>query len=292
MKFSPEHVPFDNQSNPRSGFDMLTLQNLYCRTDLEIPIDTIHLVEFYMIIFVQKGQGKHTIDFITYNCQKGSVLTIRKDQIHRFHKSKSMEGTILLFTDAFLVSYLEHLEAQKTLQLFNEQLGHPHLQLKDDQFVDLKSLIGLLSKEYQDINDQYSLGIIRSQLHILLAKLFRAKAERPNSLSDKRYLQDFIDFQNLLEAPDSKSTKVAYYARLLGKSTKTLNTITRHIVNLPAKDFIDDIKIKQIKRLLINTNHTINEIAFECGFEETTNFFKYFKRLTGDTPESFRNSYK
>ncbi|MEM9548934.1 MAG: helix-turn-helix transcriptional regulator, partial [Bacteroidota bacterium] len=283
MSFQPEHVQFENKANPHSGFDMVNLQELYSRKDVEVPIDTIHLVEFYILLFIQKGKGKHTIDFTTFDCQKGSLLTIRKDQIQRFHRSNSMDGIVLLFTDTFLVSYLEHLEAQKTLQLFNEQLSQPCIQLTTKQFEDLNSITEKISEEYSQINDEYSLGIIRSQLHVFLAKLFRAKANLPNSLSTKKYLSDFIQFQNLLESEKSKSTKVDYYARSMGKSTKTLNNITRHIVNLSAKDFIDDIKIKQIKRLLINTNLTVNEIAFESGFEETTNFFKYFKRLTNQT---------
>ena len=71
-------------------------------------------------------------------------------------------------------------------------------------------------------------------------------------------------------------------------STKTLNTITKSIVNKSAKAFVDEISTKQIKRLLINTKLSIKEIAYQSGFEETTNFYKYFKRQTQVTPEQFR----
>ena len=66
------------------------------------------------------------------------------------------------------------------------------------------------------------------------------------------------------------------------------NTVTKSIVNKSTKQFIDEINTKLIKRLLINTKLSVKEIAYQSGFEETTNFYKYFKRQTQTTPEQFR----
>ena len=292
MSFNPEHVKFINKSQPKSGFDIISLQGLYKRDDEIPPIDSLHLVEFYILIVIEKGSGKHTIDFTTYDCCEGSILTVRKGQIHRFHKSKDLEGTMLLFTDDFLVSYLEHLEAQKTLQLFNEQLSAPLVQLDNKKLKDFQLMLNQMLTEYETIADTYSLGIIRSQLHILLAKLFRIKTYSEQTFEGKKYVQEFIAFQTMVESSVFQSRRVSAYASKLGKSTKTLNNITRQILNLSAKDFIDDIGIQQIKRLLINTTMSITEIAYESGFEETTNFYKFFKRLTNSTPEEFRSNFR
>ena len=147
MAFNPKHVKFVNKSKPNSGFDIISLQELYNRKSENPPIDSLHLVEFYIILFVFDGVGKHTIDFTTYDCKKGSILTIRKDQINKFHKSDSLEGLMLLFTDDFLVSYLEHLEAQKSLQLFNEQLSNPHIQLTASDIKEFQSMFDQMSQE-------------------------------------------------------------------------------------------------------------------------------------------------
>lgn len=290
MTIELDHIQFKNQNNPQSGFDLLSLQDLFSRSDLDTPIDTLHLVEFYIIIFIQDGFGKHTIDFTEYDCQKGTILTIRKGQIHRFHISSTLNGVMLLFTDDFLVSYLEHLEAQRTLQLFNEQLSQPNLTITSDNYIDIEEIINKISLEYHSVQDYYSLGIIRSRLHIFLTLLFRIKYKSHNTLQNRKYLNEFIDFQNLVELHVKKTRKVLDYSKMLGISTKTLNTISKAIVNESAKNFIDDIGVKQIKRLLINTDLQINEIAYESGFDDTTNFYKYFKRLVKITPEQFRSS--
>ena len=284
----PKQIEFQNQQNPVAGFDLIRLEELFQREDLDHHITELHRVAFFIIIFIEEGSGSHTIDFTNFKCQEGTLLTIRKDQIHRFSKVGSMRGRMLLFTDEFLVSYLESSENQKTMQLFNELLGVPKLQLNGNEFEQIRQNIQRLDREYFKINDQYSLGIIRSELHVLITQLFRIKTKQKEINFEKRYLKEFIEFQDLVEKNVKKTTKVIDYAFDLGISTKTLNTITKSIVHKTAKEFVDEICTKQIKRLLINTNLSIKEIAYQSGFEETTNFYKYFKRQTQTTPEQFR----
>ncbi len=291
MTTDPIHIKFQNRQNPQAEFDLIRLEDLRERKDLGHSPYQSHVVEFYIILLIEEGIGFHTIDFTQYPYQKGTLITIRKDQIHQFHQNNSVNGLMMLFTDEFLVSYLEQLEALKSLQLFNELLGVPKIQLSDSELRQVSELVGRINKEYFEVNDDYSLGIIRSELHILLANLYRIKSQNNQLISNRKYLSEFIHFQNLVEKHVTEYTKVMDYAQIIGVSTKTLNTITQHIVNKTAKEFIDDICTKQIKRLLINTTHSVKEIAYASGFEETTNFYKYFKRQTKLTPEQFRASF-
>ena len=47
----------------------------------------------------------------------------------------------------------------------------------------------------------------------------------------------------------------------------------------------------EAKRLLCHTNISIKEIGYAIGFDEPTNFIKYFRKHTGKTPIDFRGSY-
>ena len=53
---------------------------------------------------------------------------------------------------------------------------------------------------------------------------------------------------------------------------------------------IDDYIILQAKRNLINSSLKSTELAYKLGFEDPTNFTKYFKKNTGLTPNSFIKS--
>ncbi len=288
----PKHIPFANQQNPNAELDLVELKELYKRSIPDHNPFSFHIVEFYIVMIITGGNGSHTIDFTKHKCKKGSLLTIRKDQIHKFDSKQNLKGYLLLFTENFLISYLEKLEALKSLRLFNDVLANPKVNLKNNDWLEISGLIERIKNEYFNLNDDYSQGIIRSELQILLSKLYRIKSRDVDIKQSPKYLEDFIRFQDLVEQHVHNTNKVKDYAAKLGLSTKTLNNITGNIINKSAKAFIDDICMKQIKRQLINTAHSIKEIAYYTGFEETTNFYKYFKRHTELTPEQFRERYR
>lgn len=291
MNEKVEHIKFNNQTLPKAQFDLVRLEELFKRKTLDHNPEERHKVDFFIIIIITEGQGIHTIDFTDYPYQKGSILTIRQDQIHKFNIGKA-KGFLLLFTDDFLVSYLEKLEALKSLQLFNEFLGVPKVQLDNQEFIEMIALVNDIEKEYFKRRDDYAMGIIRSLLHIFIAKLYRSKSKKKLIIQNRKYLSEFLSFQQLVEKDCFETRKVSDYARKLGFSTKTLNNVVQSIVDKPAKTFIDEIVITQIKRLLINSTLTIKEIAYTAGFDEPTNLYKYFKRYTHFSPEAFRQAQK
>lgn len=290
MQEKPKNIKFNNQQNPNAKFDIVKLEEIFLKEDIDHSPFEFHLVEFYVLILIENGKGIHSIDFTEYEYQKGTVLTVRKDQIHRFHKNSSVQGTVLIFTDEFIVNYLDELEALKSMQLFNEMLSRPVIKLSEIEYNEILGLAERLQTEYFTINDDYSSGIIRSELQILITKLFRIKSQNNQAVYNRRYLSQFIELQSLVENNATKTIRVKDYAEMMNVSTKTLNNITNDIINHCAKEFIDDICVKQIKRLLKNTHLSIKEIAYSTGFEETSNFYKYFKKRTKLTPEQFRTT--
>ena len=193
--------------------------------------------------------------------------------------------------EEFVVSHLNELEALKSLQLFNELLSNPKIGLSETAFSDFISLIKHIEYEYFHSKDEFSLGIIRSTMHILITYLFRIKSKNEQVLIEKKYLPQFTAFQALVEENCFKTKKVKDYAHKLGISTRTLNTIVNSIVNQSAKTLIDEIVITQIKRLLINSNLSVKEIAFTAGFDEPSNLFRFFKKYTQVSPEAFRKGH-
>lgn len=290
MKKELPKINFDNQDNPKSYFDIVKIEDLLQR-DLDHDIGKNHLVKFYIIFFVYEGQGYHTIDFTDYNYKAGTVLLVRKDQIQKFFKSAHVKGYLLVFTEEFIISHLNRMEALKAMQLFNDSLSFPKIEFNDkEEFSDFTILLKHLDLEY-NIKDNFSTGITRSVLHIVITKLFRIKAKKGHFVERKKYMAQYLTFQKLVEEDCFKSKKVQYYAQKLGVSPKTLNNIVNNVINDSAKAFIDERTIMRIKRLLISTDHSIKEIAYISGFSDPTNFFKYFKKFTGHSPEAFRQAH-
>ncbi|PUZ21652.1 hypothetical protein DCM91_15795 [Chitinophaga costaii] len=51
---------------------------------------------------------------------------------------------------------------------------------------------------------------------------------------------------------------------------------------------LTEIRLGHVARLLVSSQQTIAEIAYQCGFNNMANFNKLFKRRKGCTPKTFR----
>ncbi|MDD7915504.1 AraC family transcriptional regulator [Polaribacter ponticola] len=275
----------------KSNFNILKIEDLFKQPNSE-EITSNHKVDFYTLLFISEGDGIHSIDFTDYDYSKGSIMSIRKDQIHKFYINNNTKGYLLCFKEEFLNRYLNEVEVAKSIQMFNELLTSPKTQLRDQDFAGVVNLVAAIENEIFTIKDKYSLQIIRSLIHLLITLIYRIKAEGHSKVQLSNYLKEFIRFQNLLEQEYATTKKVFDYANKLGYSTKKLNTVVNFVANKPAKEFINDTVVIKIKRQLLHSDYSIKEIAFKVGFNDPTNLYKYFKKYTNSTPEAFRKIHK
>lgn len=56
-------------------------------------------------------------------------------------------------------------------------------------------------------------------------------------------------------------------------------------------DTLNDIRLGHASRMLIETTNSITEIAFQCGFNNISNFNRIFKKRKNCTPKEFRDTY-
>jgi len=64
------------------------------------------------------------------------------------------------------------------------------------------------------------------------------------------------------------------------------------VTKIPPVKYLNRIRIKNAKNLLITTTLTVNEIAGKCGFSDMSYFSRVFKAEYGITPNRFRKSEK
>lgn len=57
-------------------------------------------------------------------------------------------------------------------------------------------------------------------------------------------------------------------------------------------DCLTETRLGHASRMLIDTTHNISEIAYDCGFNNISNFNRIFKKKKGCTPKELRRSYE
>jgi AraC-like DNA-binding protein len=102
---------------------------------------------------------------------------------------------------------------------------------------------------------------------------------------------DIVRKYNVLVDTNFKKLKhVADYARLLNKSPKTLSNLFGTYNQKSPLRIIHERIILEARRLLVYTDSSIKEIAYELGFEEVSHFNKMFKKIMGNSPSEFKRS--
>ncbi|MDH7447251.1 AraC family transcriptional regulator [Aquimarina sp. 2201CG14-23] len=284
-----KEILFKNKRNSNYRFDLVDLEDILKKKPKDHSQFDHHKISFYVIALITHKNGKHSINYNDYSFKKGTVFTLRKNNIHKFYKTDA-KGKFLVFTEDFVIHYSDKSETIKLFQLFNEMLSSPKLQLNSNDFAEIENLIGQIAQEYSDLKNTYSIEIIRYLMQVLILKLFRIKSKSVHYLGIKKYHLKFMYLQELIERECFESKKVSYYANKMGVTSKTLNNITQAVIGKSAKSCIDEIVILQIKRLLINSSLSFTEIAYQAGFSTPTNFFKYFRKKTGLSPKQFKEN--
>lgn len=282
-------IGFDENKASHWGFEVLDFSSLKNRTDMDHSPFEFHRPDFYILFFVTGGKGTHFVDFKPVPYETGDLITIGMDQVHHFSPGES-QGQLFIFTKEFLLQFLDQRESWKAIEVFSEFLSSPSIRPDEELSQEIEVLRRAIVEESRKQIDDFSSCIIRSYLQALLGKIYREKNRGSLEGGLSEDVKKLRNFQEALKARWNESRKVSFYANLLAMSAKSLNGITHRLHQQSAKVFIDEFCLLQIKRLLINTRLSVKEIAYTSGFNEPTNLNKYFRKLSGQSPEAFRKS--
>lgn len=250
-----------------------------------------HRLHFYAILFITEGEGFHFIDFKKYAYKRGSIIFVAKEQVHAFEGNVNRRATFFLFTEQFLDKSNLGSNLMQQINLYNYHLYTPLLQLKESEIDFFETIARRITEEFHARDDFATEEIIGSMLKIFLLLAERIRKETVYGATPTTHYPTFLVFQRLLNKHLLDNRKVQHYAQLMAISTKQLSRITLAVIHKPAKQYIHERLIMEMKRFLMNTDLSIKEIAYRTGFDEPTNFVKYFKKEVGKTPSVFRKDY-
>lgn len=248
-----------------------------------------HKIEFYLILIVTEKSYSHFVDFTSYELTEGSTLFVTKNQVHHFNKSlEDAKGYGIVFNHLFVDEHYFLTDNLRLNRLFNYHIESPILHQDDMGEDSLIELILSLFREYASQNKFAKSEILASLLRVLLLKAERAKERHAITNVNPYWLETFGKFKDMLEIEYINTRSSRGYASRLFVSYKFLNDVVKKLTGKTVKAFIDDFVTIEIKRYLISTALTVNEISYQTGFEEPANMIKFFKKNTQITPLRFR----
>lgn len=140
-----------------------------------------------------------------------------------------------------------------------------------DSFLELQTLL-------------YDLAMSRDQK--LLTNLSFQKTDDFQNSQRIEKLYNFVkdNFRNKIKLDEA--------AQLLNMSTVSFTRFIKQRTGKSFIDFVNEIRVGQATRLLIETNNSVSEICYGCGFNNISNFNRVFKKKQDITPSEFRSNFK
>lgn len=240
-------------------------------------------LEFDVLFRVDAGSAVHTVDFTEYRLAAGDVMWVRAGQMQQWGVIDDMEGSVLLFTSAAVDSEtLEWIRASGVITP-----NHwPGTAL--ERGAAGPALASVFATAAPPLSENGIRDAARARLLAATLLLLATAAPDDGDRYRPPTQQAFIWFRDELEANFRTRHKVTEYAARLGYSTRTLNRLARENLGLSAKELIDERIVLEAKRLLAHGRDPVARIADDLGFDDPSNFSKYFQQRTGLTPVAFR----
>ena len=223
------------------------------------------------------------------------VLTLKQNTIVVFTSHQSFhfehpENVVAWQFDRDFYCIIDHdREVSCAGLLFYGAKGIPMINLEDENRKKLDMLFQVFLDEFKEENDNLKTEMLRILLKRLIVKLTRWYEEQnvPTQLKAKE-IDVVRQFNLMVEQHYKKYHQVQDYADLIHKSSKTIsNLFSRYSEKSPLQTIHERI-VLEAKRLLLYTNKSTKEIAFETGFQDIPGFSRFFKKHTQMPPSKYR----
>jgi len=249
-------------------------------------VEEPHRHDSYLMVFFTNGSGLHEVDFDQFGIKRGSLFVLQPGQMHHWSLSEDIEGFVIIFSQELYNLYF----GQKKINEYNfyhSIHNRPEMVFEENEIPNLLPYFDLLIQENNQ-NNKFQLDKMLNLLDCIHIEISRKYSET-YSHQTHSYNIKINSFERLLEQYFRMEKLPSFYAEKLNITLKHLNRICNEILQKTATEVITDRVILEIKRMLIDKQLSINEIAFAVGYEDYSYFSRFFKKQTGLSPTEFRN---
>ena len=259
-----------------------------------IPVDFTHVAlhwhEEMEIIAVKKGNGRITVDTVSYPVSEGDILAVFPGQLHAIScgSGERMEYENIIFRismlmgdngDGCTVHFLSPLQEGQAKKPVLIQKGQTDYEV-------FGNVIRELDKFSQQQGNGYQLAV-KGQLFLFLyyaygrGILFAEK--KPGHAREK--IKGILDY---IREHFGEEISIKQAAELCFYSESHFMKYFKQYAGMPFIQYLNDYRLTRAGEFLQNTEESVTQIALKCGFENLSYFNRLFRRKFGVTPGQYR----
>ena len=236
-------------------------------------------VEF---VYVLNGEIKVGINENVKILSKGDIAFIASNDIH-YYENVSSEDRVVIF---MIHPSLIHFHAGWPVSI------HLENQFFTDVPQNVRDVLSGIAQNY-DAKEEYKQFLLKSNIYSLFAfVLEHGECSDINDTQHRKIIQRerIQTVINYIEENYSKDITLQDAAGVAYMHRNYFSSYFKIMCGMGFSRFLNITRVTAAEKLLKNTELTVIEIAFRCGFDCVRTFNRVFLDVKGATPTMFRNS--
>jgi len=287
MSLYLEEIPLDNPYSFRSKIDILP--------HIVVPW---HYHPDIEILLITKGKGRRFVGDHVENFNQGDLCIIGSNLPHVWKSEPSYyEDNSTNKAECMVIHFRK--------ELFGDLFWQLPEMIKTSQFLEeskrgirfkgtLRKRIEKQIKEAFTKSHEERLTCLLNILHTM-SSANEYKHLASSGFSTEVQSNDGLRFQKVIEFVASNYQRPILLEEVAEQIHLSPTAFCRYFKERTGKSFLqylNQYRIGLARKLLIDSQMKIQEIAFECGFGNLSHFNKHFKKLTGVIPKIYREEHK
>lgn len=245
-----------------------------------------HFHYYYELFYVRQGACRFFINNGLYDLKSGDFIIIPPRDVHFNRYTTQCTRINIYFRVSDLVEdgkpFMPNLES-RFLRLTIVQIPAPYRE-------QIERLIDNILRE--DKIDDASTPLM---CELLLKQLFLT-CDRYCSFHHEDSHQflgvsdEIVNAAKYIAEHYNQNITLDSIARIANLSPSYLSRKFRQTTGMGIKEYLSYIRLKNASLELLSTQHSITEVAINCGFNDSNYFKDAFKKMYGLSPRAYRNS--
>lgn len=251
-------------------------------------IQESHIHPYYEIFYLVNGDCTFFINHDIYKLNKGDLVIVPEGELHKstYPQRGFSEQYCLCFKD----NNLEWLKDIIGGEIVNTSLkmGVISIPEKRRDYVEALMKKMLFESKEQDILSAafIKIGLIELLLFIIRCQRFEQNVIKEIDV-DNQLMQQIATY--IYNNYNQKIT-LEHMADKFHISKSYLSKKFKSVTGFGFKEYLVNVRIKNACTLLLDTNKSITDIAFECGFNDSNYFGDAFRHVKGMSPNKYRRN--